>query len=107
MKKRLKRIGVSALIVILVVGAITYIRFTHWRNDVTENLLRDSTVIQTAKGQIEYAEIGQGPPVLIAHGDPGGYDQVYQVLKLQHAENGDFKYIVPSRPGYLRTPLTV
>jgi pimeloyl-ACP methyl ester carboxylesterase len=107
MKKWLKRIGVSALIVILVVGAITYIRFTHWRNDVTENLLRDSTVIQTAKGQIEYAEIGQGPPVLIAHGDPGGYDQVYQVLKLQHAENGDFKYIVPSRPGYLRTPLTV
>ena len=107
MKKWLKRIGLSALIVILVAGAITYVRFTQWRNDVTRSLLRDSTVIQTAKGQIEYAEIGQGPPVLIVHGDPGGYDQVYQVLKLQHAENGDFKYIVPSRPGYLRTPLTV
>jgi pimeloyl-ACP methyl ester carboxylesterase len=107
MKKWLKRIGLSALIVILVAGAITYVRFTQWRNDVTRSLLRDSTVIQTAKGQIEYAEIGQGPPVLIVHGDPGGYDQVYQVLKLQHAENGDFKYIVPSRPGYLRTPITV
>jgi pimeloyl-ACP methyl ester carboxylesterase len=30
-----------------------------------------------------------------------------QLLKLQHAENGAFRYIVPSRPGYLRTPLSV
>jgi pimeloyl-ACP methyl ester carboxylesterase len=107
MKKWLKRIGIGALIFIFIVCAITYIRFTRWRNEVSENLLRDSTVVQTAKGPIEYAEIGHGSPVLIAHGDPGGYDQVYQVLKLQHAENGDFKYIIPSRPGYLRTPLSV
>ena len=107
MKKWLKRIGISALIVILVVCAITYVRFTQWRNDVTKDLVRDSTVVQTTKGPIEYAEIGRGPPILIVHGDPGGYDQVYQILKLQHAENGAFRYIVPSRPGYLRTPLSV
>jgi len=107
MKKWLKRIGIGALIVVLVVCAITYVRFTQWRNEVTKNLLRDSLVVQTAKGPIEYAEIGHGPPVLITHGDPGGYDQVYQVLKLQHAESGVFKYIIPSRPGYLRTPLSV
>ena len=107
MKKWLKRIGVGALIFVLVVWGLTYVRFAQWRNDVTRNLVHDSTVVQTAKGPIEYAEIGHGPPVLIVHGDPGGYDQVYQVLKLQHAENGAFRYIVPSRPGYLRTPLSV
>jgi pimeloyl-ACP methyl ester carboxylesterase len=107
LKKWLKRIGIGVLIVFLLVSAITYVRFTQWRNDVTKDLARDSTVVQTAQGPIEYADIGHGTPVLVTHGDPGGYDQVYQLLKLQHAENGVFRYIIPSRPGYLRTPLSV
>ena len=105
MKKWVKQIGIGVLILVLIVCAIVYFRFTQWRNEVTKNLARDSVVVQTAKGPIEYAEIGQGPPILLVHGDPGGYDQIYQVLKLQHAENGAFRYIIPSRPGYLRTPL--
>jgi pimeloyl-ACP methyl ester carboxylesterase len=107
MKKWLRRIGIGAMIVVFVVCAITYIRFTKWRNEVTKDLVHNSRVVETAKGSIEYAEIGDGPPVLLIHGDPGGYDQVYQLLKLQHAENGAFRYIIPSRPGYLRTPLSV
>ena len=107
MKKWLKRIGIGALIIVLLFCVVTYVRFTQWRNEATKNLLNDSTVVQTTKGPIEYAEIGHGRPILIVHGDPGGYDQVYQILKLQHAENGAFRYIVPSRPGYLRTPLSV
>jgi pimeloyl-ACP methyl ester carboxylesterase len=107
MKKWLKRISIGLLIVFLIVSAVTYIRFTAWRNEVTKDLVYDSKVVQTAKGSIEYAEIGHGPSVLLIHGNPGGYDQVYQVLKLQHAENGAFRYIIPSRPGYLRTPLSV
>jgi hypothetical protein len=71
MKKWLKRIGIGALIVVLVVCAITFVRFTRWRNEVTQNLERDSLVVQTTKGPAEYAEIGHGPPVLITHGDPG------------------------------------
>ena len=86
MKKWLKRIGIGVLIVVLVVCAITYVRITQWRKEVTKNLLRDSLVVQTAKGPIEYAEIGHGPPVLITHGNPGGYDQVYQVLITKHKE---------------------
>jgi pimeloyl-ACP methyl ester carboxylesterase len=107
MKKWLKRIGIGALIVVLIACAITYVRFTQWRNDVTKDLERNSTVVQTAKGPIEYAEIGHGAPVLLTHGDPGGYDQVYQVVKLEGAEHGVSRYIIPSRPGYLRTPLSV
>jgi pimeloyl-ACP methyl ester carboxylesterase len=107
LKKWLKRIGIGALIAVLVVCAITYVRFTQWRNEVTKNLLLDSVVVQTAKCPIEYADLGHGPPILITHGDPGGYDQVYQLLKLEGADRGVFRYIVPSRPGYLRTPLSV
>jgi pimeloyl-ACP methyl ester carboxylesterase len=106
-KKWLKRIGIGALLVILVVCAITYLRFTHWRNVVTKNLERDSTVVQTAKGPIEYAELGHGPAVLMIHGTPGGYDQTYQILKVDNSGKGDLRYIIPSRPGYLRTPLSV
>src|ERR1700685_3518703 len=107
MKKWLKRIGIGLTIVVLIACAITYVRFTQWRNEVTKNLLRDSVVVQTSKGPIEYAEIGHGPPVLLTHGDPGGYDQVYQMVKLEGAEHGVSRYIIPSRPGYLRTPLSV
>jgi pimeloyl-ACP methyl ester carboxylesterase len=107
MKKWLKRIGIGILVIVLLLSVVTYLRFSQWRSEVTKNLARDSTVVQTAKGPIEYAQIGQGPPVLMIHGDPGGYDQIYQVLKLDDAEHGDIKYIIPSRPGYLRTPLSV
>jgi pimeloyl-ACP methyl ester carboxylesterase len=107
MKTWLKRIGLGLVVIVLVLSAATYVRFSQWRHEVTKNLTRDSAVVQTAKGALEYAEIGQGPPVLMVHGDPGGYDQIYQVLKLDGAEHGDFRYIIPSRPGYLRTPLSV
>lgn len=107
MKKWLKRIGLGLGVIILLFSAVTYVRFSQWRSEVTRNLERDSTVVQTAKGPIEYAEIGHGPAVLMVHGDPGGYDQIYQVLKIDDVEHGDFRYIIPSRPGYLRTPLSV
>jgi hypothetical protein len=80
MKKWLKRIGIGLLVIVFLFFAVTYLRFSQWRSEVTKNLARDSTVVQTAKGPIEYAQIGQGPPVLMIHGDPGGYDQIYQAL---------------------------
>ena len=49
MKKLLKRIGIGVLILVIIVCATTYVRFTQWRNEVTKNLLRDSTVVQTAR----------------------------------------------------------
>jgi len=107
MKNWLKWIGIALVAVILLISVVAYVRFSQWRAEVTRNLERDSMVVQTEKGRIEYAEIGHGPTVLMVHGDPGGYDQIYQVLKIDNAEHGDIRYIIPSRPGYLRTPLTV
>ncbi len=59
--------------------------------------------ITAACGAVEYAQLGQGPDVLIAHGGPGGYDQAL-VLGELFRKNG-FRIVAPSRPGYLGTPL--
>ncbi|MGH7830700.1 MAG: alpha/beta fold hydrolase [Candidatus Binatia bacterium] len=64
-----------------------------------------SQVVQTAKGPVEYAISGHGPAVLVIHGCPGGYDQGLVGTKLATCQ--DFQFISPSRPGYLRTPLTI
>jgi pimeloyl-ACP methyl ester carboxylesterase len=66
-------------------------------------LSQTARILDTAKGPVEYAECGQGPPVLCVHGGPGGYDQGLVIGEFFRA-NG-FKIIAPSRPGYLGTPL--
>jgi pimeloyl-ACP methyl ester carboxylesterase len=67
-------------------------------------LTQAAKVIDTARGPVEYAERGQGPPLLCVHGGPGGYDQGLVLGEFFRA-NG-FKTIALSRPGYLGTPLT-
>ena len=63
----------------------------------------NSQVNDTPCGQIEYIEGGSGAPVLAVHGVGGGFDQG---LPMVEDFLGDgFLYIVPSRFGYLRTPL--
>lgn len=58
----------------------------------------------TALGDIEYADLGQGSPVLVIHGSPGGVDQGAAMARFIVAAG--MRAIVVSRPGYLRTPLT-
>ena len=62
-----------------------------------------SAVLETAAGPIEYAEAGEGPPVLVIHGAGGGFDQGLD-LAADLAKRG-FHVIAISRFGYLRTPL--
>jgi pimeloyl-ACP methyl ester carboxylesterase len=58
----------------------------------------------TASGSVEYVRQGEGPAVLVFHDAAGGYDQGVALAGFL-AEEG-FEIIVPSRPGYLRTPLS-
>lgn len=53
---------------------------------------------------VEYLDQGQGDAVLVVHGSPGGCDQ--GALLGQFLVDAGFRVIIPSRPGYLRTPLT-
>jgi pimeloyl-ACP methyl ester carboxylesterase len=64
---------------------------------------REHHTIQTRYGSVQYAEHGQGPPLLFSHPLVGGFD-----LGLGCAESwiGDgFRVIAPSRFGYLGSSL--
>jgi len=60
-------------------------------------------IAQTALGPVEYATRGTGRPVLIVHGTPGGHDQAEAMGRFLPSD--EFQVIMPSRPGYLGTPL--
>lgn len=58
---------------------------------------------ETAAGPIEFARVGAGPAVMLVHGTPGSWRQA---AALAHDLAPDFTVLLPSRPGYGRTPLS-
>jgi pimeloyl-ACP methyl ester carboxylesterase len=64
-----------------------------------------SLVAETRCGSVEYASVGDGPPILLVHGAGGGFDQALD-LGAPLAQMG-FRVIAMSRFGYLRTPMPV
>jgi 2-hydroxy-6-oxonona-2,4-dienedioate hydrolase len=60
-----------------------------------------STVIPSPWGEIEYAEGGSGLPALVVHGSGGGFDQ--GALLAEAVLGAGFRWIAPSRFGYLRS----
>lgn len=105
MRKWIVRIVVGLVGVVLVVQVALLAGFLLWRSGIERKLLQESTLTPTARGPVEYAQIGHGPAVLVIHGTPGGYDLWLNTLEATHAATDGFRYILPSRPGYLRTPL--
>lgn len=79
--------------------------FEHWLGKRIDDLQSHSNIIETTKGPIEYKRFGSGPVVLCLHGAPGGYDQSFLIGS--HLLNKSFTVIGVSRPGYLRTSLSV
>jgi len=67
-------------------------------------LAAGSKIAETRKGDVEYAVAGFGPTILVLHGGFGGYDQ--GLLFARDFVPERFGILAPSRPGYLRTPLT-
>ena len=62
-----------------------------------------SQILETDCGTVEYARVGSGYPVLVIHGNAGGFDQG---LGLAQGYLGPgFQIIAPSRFGYLRSPV--
>ncbi len=66
-----------------------------------ERVRAGGTVIPSPYGDIEYTERGSGPTVLVIHGSGGGYDQGELIAHVVLGE--DFRWITPSRFGYLRS----
>jgi pimeloyl-ACP methyl ester carboxylesterase len=62
-----------------------------------------SRVIETRHGLLEYAEAGDGAPVVMLHGTGGGFDQ--GLFFTRRLVDLGWRVIAPSRFGYLRSDL--
>ena len=60
--------------------------------------------VQTSQGLLEYADVGQGLPILYFHGKGAGSDAAI-IMERSLLDDG-FRLIVPNRPGYYGTPLS-
>ena len=97
------RVVAAIALVGTVLGILLAVVPARWRRRIDDRLRRESSVVHTTLGPVEYAEQGSGDPVLILHGSPGGYNWSIGIALLL----GDgLRLIAPSRPGYLRTPLS-
>jgi hypothetical protein len=90
---------VAAVLGVVSIGASA--RFRATLADQRERVGHGSQVISSRFGQIEYAIAGTGPPVLVAHGAGGGFDQVISVAARLIAAG--HQVIIPSRLGCLRS----
>jgi len=68
-----------------------------------ERFIPAPATVATGPGMIEYAQFGAGPAVLALHGAMGGYGQ--GIILARAAGPAGYRYVAPSRPGYLGTPL--
>ena len=76
-----------------------------WKSQRIETLERNSRLDETSVGPVEYAVFGDGIPVLFVHGSMAGYDSGFAFEPL--ITGLGVQLICPSRPGYLRTPLSI
>jgi pimeloyl-ACP methyl ester carboxylesterase len=62
-------------------------------------------VVPTSRGRVEVATTGEGPSALLIHGIPGSWRQCIPLAEdLADGPDG-YKVVLPSRPGYGRTPI--
>lgn len=93
---------VVAGLLVLALGAV-FLAYSIEIGRAREAVARGGQFANTALGPIEYAEKGEGAPLLAIHGAGGGYDQG---LALAAGFVGDgCRVIAPSRFGYLGTPI--
>jgi 2-hydroxy-6-oxonona-2,4-dienedioate hydrolase len=95
-----------ALFILALLCAVVSWGYTAYQRDLRasrERLRGNGRRVGTRSGPIEYAEAGDGAPVLISHGAGGGFDQGLE-LGQPLARRG-LRVIAMSRFGYLGTPL--
>ncbi|MGD2131909.1 MAG: alpha/beta hydrolase [Maricaulaceae bacterium] len=106
MLKWLLRVVVVVIGVVAITVGASAVMFSLWRADRVRDLEAGSEVVATALGEIEYAVVGEGVPMLVLHGTPGGYDQALVARRAAPERYAGTMTIAVSRPGYLRTPLS-
>ncbi|WP_349369134.1 alpha/beta hydrolase [Salinarimonas sp.] len=84
-------------------GRAALARFRAERDVAAARLAARGRLVATRRGPIEYAEAGEGPPVLVIHGAAGGFDQGLEAAHDLVAAG--YRVIAVSRVGYLGTPM--
>jgi 2-hydroxy-6-oxonona-2,4-dienedioate hydrolase len=97
------RRSLCILSLLFVAGLGIFAIFARDLANARARLVGRSSTLATSRGTLEYAEIGQGEPILVIHGAAGGFDQALDMAG-GLAEQG-FRLIAPSRFGYLRSSL--
>jgi 2-hydroxy-6-oxonona-2,4-dienedioate hydrolase len=85
-----------------------YIEYVRDVAAAKEKISSGSNVINTAQfGPVEYADVGDGAPILAIHGTGGGFDQGLLTAKsfMGDSITDTHRVIAPSRFGYLKTPM--
>lgn len=93
------------LVFMLLLLVWTIVTFRRWKRILLSVLESGSEIATTSVGEIEYVLKGSGPVLLLLHGGPGGYDQGLLDCDMWNEEG--FSVLSVSRPGYLRTPLSI
>jgi 2-hydroxy-6-oxonona-2,4-dienedioate hydrolase len=102
-KKLPKRVIFGSIVLAVAIpGGLIYRQYQHDMSLAYQRVLSGGKIIETACGPIQYAEFGEGAPMLIVHGAGGGYDQGEYFAKLI---GGNYRWIAPSRFGFLGTPV--
>lgn len=98
----LKWFGIIALVASFLIGGciLAALRDTSLR---IAQLERESLLVATRHGPIEYKVWGSGPPVLVVHGAGGGFDQGALLARTLGGQG--FTWIAISRFGYLRSAM--
>ena len=99
-------LGIMLSAAVTTVALAVYLAYTNDMNAVQERISA-SKIIDTSMGKIEYADVGQGNPILSIHGAGGGFDQGLITAEVFFDEETlqSHRVIAPSRFGYLKTPL--
>jgi len=101
--KWIKRIFVAIFGLLLIAILGLWVSFYFWKKEVINDLPKNSLVINTDKGQVEYNLTGNSDKyMLMIHGSPGS---VHVAGGQSFVENG-FNVLTISRPGYYKTPLS-
>jgi pimeloyl-ACP methyl ester carboxylesterase len=97
-----KLIGIVSAAASAAAVFVSYARYRKEIGTIRDEVEGGSTIAETAAGDVEYAEAGEGEPLLMIHGAGGGYDQGLLIAR-DFAEG--HRVIAPSRFGYLKTPV--
>lgn len=102
MPTKRRSIVATALAPAAVLAGLTYSRYRRDLQTARQRIQTGSHLAYTSFGALEYADLGEGAPLLAIHGAGGGWDQGLAIAR--ELDEG-FRVVAPSRFGYLRSSL--